>query len=252
MRDDHEANAGANGAGTSPPCSRRRLLASLPAMVAGSLPALALGAESESELRGKTREIIERAHAKGLPDTWVTTHHGERVLFHKDLVRDRVVLINFMSIGDEAGYPVCENLSRLIRGLGGSFGREVFAISVSYDPANDTPERLAEFAQRFGAPAGWQFVTASAEDVITVGYKLYRAQGRPRRQMDGDVIHYGNAKVGLWGTMSSYVADIPMAVGRVRSVMPAPKADGAPRRAGPRRPDMAGPGYDHRTHAGPA
>lgn len=253
MRSERDANAPAgivDGTGAAAPSSRRKLLASLPALVAGSLPALALGAASQDELHQRTQVIIDRANAKGLPDTQVTTHTGERVLFHKDLVRDRVVLINFMSIGNEADYPVCANLSRLVQGLGECFGRDVFALSVTYDQANDTPERLAGFARQIGAPEGWQFVTASAEDVITVGYKLYRAQGRPRRQMDSDLIHYGNAGVGLWGTMSAYIADIPLAVSRVRSVMPAARASGAPRRAGPRRPEVAGPHYDHREHAG--
>ncbi|MDZ4350728.1 MAG: SCO family protein [Xanthomonadaceae bacterium] len=254
MRHEPANTSGADSAaGTADsPSIRRKLLGSLPGMIAGSLPALALAAESEEELNEKTQLIIDRANANGLPDTLVTTHTGEQVLFHKDLIQDRVVLINFMSIGDEEEFPACACLAKLVRELGDAFGKEVFAISVSYDPANDTPERLAEFAKRFDAPEGWHFVTASAEDVLTVGYKLYRAEGRPKRQMDGDRLHFGNAKAGLWGTMSAFIQDVDLAVSRVRTVMPRPRHTGTPRRAGPRPAGSTGPIYDHRNRSGTA
>ncbi len=253
MRDEPANTSGAVSAtGGGAPSIRRKMLASLPGMVAGSLPALALAVESEQELRTQTQLVIERANANGLPDTWVTTHTGERVLFHKDLVQDKVVLIGFMSICDEDEFPVCAGMATLVRGLGESFGKDVIAISVSYDPDNDTPERLAEFAKRFEAPEGWYFVTASREEVLTVGYKLYRAEGRPRRQMDGDRLHFGNAKAGLWSCMSAFIQDVDLAVARVRAVMPQPKPTGVPRRAGPRPISASGPIYDHRDRPGTA
>ena len=248
---DRDAAPGLPASGEPAPV-RRRLLASLPGMLAGTLPALALGAESAESLHRRTLKVIDRANARGLPDTWVNTHRGERVLLHRDLIRDRVVLVNFMSIGDEEVLPVCASMARLIAGLGESFGSDVIAISVSYDQLYDTPERLAGFAQRFGSPAGWHFVTAPPEDVLTVGYKLYRAEGRPKRQMEGDRLHFGNARVGLWATMSAIIHDVDLAVSRVRSVMPSPNSGGMPRRAGPRPLTRSGPIYDHRDRAGTA
>ncbi|MGE3104995.1 MAG: hypothetical protein AB7F83_07085 [Lysobacterales bacterium] len=255
MRNDaHPADAdGATGTDERTPVltTRRRLLTSLPSLLASSLPAVALGSTDEAQVITQTQRIIDRANARGMPDTLVTTHRGDQLLFHRDLVRDRVVLINFMSINEEREFPVCANLGRLVRGLGDRFGREIFAISVSYDAVNDTPERLAVFAKEIGAPDGWDFVTASAEDVIAVGYKLYRSMGRPRRQMDADLIHYGNAKVGLWSSMSAHITDVPLAVSRVCSVLPSPPpVEGEFRRAGPRPLAEDGPCYDHRDRTG--
>ena len=40
-------------------------------------------------------------------------------------------------------------------------------ISITIDPEQDTPERLKEYAGRFKAGSGWQFLTGSIDDIIT-------------------------------------------------------------------------------------
>lgn len=41
-------------------------------------------------------------------------------------------------------------------------------VSISIDPAYDTPERLRAYAKRFDADARWQFFTGSADDIAAV------------------------------------------------------------------------------------
>lgn len=41
-------------------------------------------------------------------------------------------------------------------------------VSISIDPAYDTPERLRGYAKRFNAGAQWQFFTGRAEDIAAV------------------------------------------------------------------------------------
>lgn len=229
--------------------SRRKLLAGVSLTAAASLPALALGSMPKHLVEQRTRRVIDRARNQGFPDTRVTAHTGEVFRFYDDLVRDRVVLINFMSIRREAELPIVHNMARLLEGFGDRVGRDIHAFSISYD-ASDTPERLADFATRFGPPAGWKFLATTPEDVIALGYRLYRTEGRFRSTMHSDLIHFGNARVGLWGTMSAQISDVDFALQRVRSVMPGMHAAGGRlRRAGPRRIDAEGSPVDHRDRA---
>jgi protein SCO1/2 len=41
-------------------------------------------------------------------------------------------------------------------------------VSISIDPEHDSPSVLAAYAERFGAPPGWSFLTGSPEDVEKV------------------------------------------------------------------------------------
>lgn len=226
--------------------SRRKLLAGFSLTAAASIPALALGSLPSGMIQQRATGVIDRARNQGFPDTRVTAHTGEVFRFYEDLVRDRVVLINFMSIKREPDLPITRNMARLVAGFGDRIGRDVHAFSISYDDS-DTPEKLAEFARSFNAPAGWKFLSTTPEDVIALGYRLYRTEGRFRSAMHSDLIHYGNAHVGLWGTMSAEISDVEFAMQRVTSVMPRTTvADGNLRRAGPRRVDADGPVIHHR------
>ncbi|MEX2497966.1 MAG: hypothetical protein WD397_03710 [Wenzhouxiangellaceae bacterium] len=230
--------------------SRRKLLAGVSLTAAASLPALALGGLPTGMIQQRASRVIDRARNQGFPDTRVTAHTGEIFRFYDDLVRDRVVVINFMSIKREPNLPITRNMARLVEGFGDRIGRDVHAFSISYDE-NDTPEKLADFAKSFNAPAGWKFLSTTPEDVIALGYRLYRTEGRFRSAMHSDLIHYGNAQVGLWGTMSAEISDIDFAMQRVASVMPRTTTAGAElRRAGPRRFDVDGPAIHHRDHSG--
>lgn len=229
-----------------PVSQRRKLLSALPALVATSIPALALCMQNHDELHARTQEIMNRVHNDGFPDVLVTTHTGEQFNFYQDLLKNRLVLINFMSIEAEDELPITANMASLVKGLGDQFGREVFAFSVSYDHVNDTPERLAEFAQQFDAPDGWYFLSASPEDVVALGYRLYRTSGRPRQRMHADLIHYGNTGIGLWGTIPAQITDMELAISRITSVFPGKPVEAGIRRAGPRRLDVCGPVYDSR------
>ncbi|MDT8449828.1 MAG: hypothetical protein RQ847_06600 [Wenzhouxiangellaceae bacterium] len=226
--------------------SRRRVLAGVSLGAAAGLPALAFGNLPAALVEKRAARVIDRVRNQGFPDTRVTAHTGEVFRFYEDLVRDRVVLINFMSIAREPELPITRSMAGLVGAFGDRIGRDIHAFSISYDAA-DTPERLARFAARFNAPSGWKFLAATPEDVVALGYRLYRTEGRFRSSMKTDLIHYGNARVGLWGTMSAEISDLDFAVERVSSVFPAAAAPtGKPRRAGPRRIEADGPQIHHR------
>jgi protein SCO1/2 len=75
-------------------------------------------------------------------------------------------------------------MSRLQTELHGRGWDDVMLVSISVDPANDTPEVLADYAVRHGAkPAGWQFLTGTREAIWSLsvdGFKL------PIERVDGN------------------------------------------------------------------
>ncbi|MCA1779614.1 MAG: hypothetical protein LC637_09575 [Xanthomonadaceae bacterium] len=233
--------------------NRRKFIAGVSLTAAASIPALAFGSMPTGLMQKRVEKVIDRTKNQGFPDTRVVAHTGERFRFYEDLVQNRMVLINFMSIEREPELPITENMAKLVNAFGDRIGRDVHAFSISYDE-KDTPERLAAFAAKYNAPAGWKFLSTTPEDVVALGYRLYRTQGRFRNTMKSDLIHYGNAQVGLWGTMSAHITDVEFAVERASSVFPNATARVGKklRRAGPRRLDADGPSIHHRDRNGKA
>jgi protein SCO1 len=101
-----------------------------------------------------------------IPDVSLTDQEGRPVRFYSDLVKGRVVAINFIFTScTTICPPLGANFAKLRQSLGERAGREVQLISVSVDPANDTPQRLKAWAQKFGFGPGWTLVTGEKGEV---------------------------------------------------------------------------------------
>ena len=56
--------------------------------------------------------------------------------------------------------------------LGADFGKKIAFVSITLDPAHDTPEVLKDYAQFWGAkPEGWTFLTGAPEAVRDVTHR---------------------------------------------------------------------------------
>ena len=101
-----------------------------------------------------------------VPDVEVVDQDGRKQNFYADLVKDKVVIINFV-------FTTCKitctlsgaNFSKLQTLLGERLGRDVFLISVSTDPETDSPEKLKTWGERFKAKAGWTLITGESKEV---------------------------------------------------------------------------------------
>jgi protein SCO1/2 len=51
---------------------------------------------------------------------------------------------------------------------------DVMLVSISTDPAKDTPEVLREYAKRFGADERWRFVTGTKEEIFELANKGFK------------------------------------------------------------------------------
>jgi protein SCO1/2 len=112
-----------------------------------------------------------------------------------EVAGDRIVVVNFVYTSCTTVCPVLSGLfSSLQDRLGEKLGSRVQLVSVSIDPARDTPERLAAMAARHRAKPGWRWLTGAPEHVETLlrGFGTYSPDpaqhapavlvGDPRRQ----------------------------------------------------------------------
>ena len=105
------------------------------------------------------------------PNVILTTQDGESVRFFDDLIKDKVVAINFIYTTCPDTCPLeTAQLVQVQNILGDRMGREVFFYSITIDPENDTPPVLQEYRERFGAR--WTFLTGDKADIIELRKKL--------------------------------------------------------------------------------
>ncbi len=108
-----------------------------------------------------------------LPDVALVDQDGHSVRFRSDLAKDRVVVISFIYTSCEA---VCSlqgaAYAQLQTLLAERVGREIILISISADPAVDTPERLKAWGEKFGAKQGWRLLTGERSEIDRLAFAL--------------------------------------------------------------------------------
>ncbi len=108
--------------------------------------------------------VAQPTTIRTIKDVVVQTQDGRSVRFYSDLVKGQIVAINFVFTSCTTACPLMgAHFARLQQLLGDR--RDVSLVSVSIDPANDTPARLAAWSRRLGGKAGWTLVTAAKPDL---------------------------------------------------------------------------------------
>ncbi len=114
------------------------------------------------------------ARTFAIPDVDVVTHTGQAVRF-SSLTGSRLVAVNFIFTTCTTVCPVMGARTARLQTLLGDRADDVAIVSISIDPRNDTPERLAAWAKRFHAKPGWTLVTGDQGEIE----RLLRAFGVP-------------------------------------------------------------------------
>ena len=99
---------------------------------------------------------------------------GETVRFFDDVLKDKVVVINFIFTNCEGACPLITHKLTLVRdGLEDSIGNPIQFVSLSLDPERDTPAAMKEFAKKHHADhEGWVFLTGKSENLDTIIKRL--------------------------------------------------------------------------------
>lgn len=134
---------------------------------------------------------------KWFSDVELLTQDGKPVRFYSDVLKGKTVVVNaFFTTCTSVCPPMNRNMEKIQEALGDRVGKDVFLVSVTVDPATDTPARLKEYARKFHAGAGWTFLTGKKENVDWALYKL--GQYVESKDEHKTLIIIGNETTGLW------------------------------------------------------
>lgn len=119
------------------------------------------------------RSASVRWGANYFPNIPLITHEGKAVRFFDDLIKDKVVVINFIYTTCPDSCPLeTARLVEVQRILGDRVGKDVFIYSITIDPERDTPEVLKKYAELYQVGPGWTFLTGNESDIILLRKKL--------------------------------------------------------------------------------
>jgi protein SCO1/2 len=140
-----------------------------------------------------------------IPDLLVQDHEGIERRFYSDLIKDKVVILNFFFTSCPSFCPTMSlKLAKLQKALGDRLGKDVFFITVTKDPATDTVARLREWRKKFDSKSGWTMITG---DVKTIGKIVYDFTGDPLgKDMHNTIFIIGNDKTGNWADLSGFAS----------------------------------------------
>ena len=147
-----------------------------------------------------SRELLAE---RSFPNVVLTTHEGKKVRFYDDLIKNKIVVFNFMYANCEGVCPgITMNMGRVKKLLGPRVGRDIFMYSISLKPEHDTPKVLAEYARMHHAGPNWTFLTGKPADIEL----LRQRQGftNPDPVLDADksqhigMIRFGNEPMQWW------------------------------------------------------
>jgi protein SCO1/2 len=131
------------------------------------------GTGAETSDRGASAYRRSRA-AYEVPDVELVNQRGEQVSLRAISTEERPLLLSFIFTSCGTICPtLTATLARASRELHEPAPR---LVSISIDPENDTPERLAAYAARFDAPSDWLFLTGQRPTIERVlrAFDAYR------------------------------------------------------------------------------
>ncbi len=146
------------------------------------------------------RELIRQRY---FPEVSLMTHDGRRVRLFDDLVRGKIVVINFFYATCEGiCVPITSNLVKVQALLRDRVGKDIFMYSFTLKPKQDSPEVLKAYAERFRVGPGWSFLTGEPDDLELVRRRMGFVDPDPKRDADKlnhtGMVRYGNEPLQLW------------------------------------------------------
>jgi protein SCO1/2 len=139
------------------------------------------------------------------PNVTLTNHNGKKVKFFDDLVKDKIVAINFIYTSCPDSCPLeTAQLVKVQNILGDRVGKDVFIYSITIDPKVDKPKVLKEYREKFGA--NWDFLTGNELEIIEIRKKLglYIEENQDGSNNHNVSMIVGNQKTGRWMKRSPF------------------------------------------------
>jgi len=148
-------------------------------------------------VRVQAQEPEQTAGQKYFTDTILINQDGEKMRFYSDLLKGKTVIIDsFFATCQGSCLPMNRNLEKVQEALGDRLGKDAFILSISVDPAVDTPPALKAYSKKLNARPGWYFLTGDKANVELVLRKL--GQFVDDKQDHLNIFIIGNERTGLW------------------------------------------------------
>ena len=154
---------------------RRTWMVASAAILAGGTLALSQYHSQERENDTQTPiDFTAKARLAGyFPNATLKTQHGSSLRFYDDLLRDQSVIIGFFYTDCERTCPLTmANLITLKNQLRQSGRHDIRFYGITVDPANDTSQALAAYAQHMSFGDDFVFLTGRQEELTLIRRKL--------------------------------------------------------------------------------
>jgi len=137
---------------------------------------------------------------KYFTNTQLVNQDGEVFRFYDDILKGKVVAINFMYTSCEDSCPLETAKLRQVNSLlGDHVGKNVHMYSISIDPDRDTPAVLKDYKKKFNIGSNWQFLTGTQKDIDLIRKKLgMYASGETELSSHNINFIMGNESMGQW------------------------------------------------------
>lgn len=187
--------------------TRRNLLFSIAAAPAAATLVSGIARAEATRFSPAPKSVAEAR----FPNVEVISHENKRYKFYDDLVKGKIVLINFFYAQCEKTCPpMTANLNRIRKLLGDRVGRDVFMYSLSLKPQHDTPEVLRDYAAEYEIDTnGWKFLTGAPENLELLRVKLGFRDSDPQIDKDKSqhtgMVLFGNDNLNRWTGMPALI-----------------------------------------------
>ena len=152
--------------------------------------------EASAKLPTETEASLDEKNRRHFTDLKVITHESEDLRFYTDILRDKKVVISFFYVNCPTAQPPLYTLSKLQKTLGDNLGRDTMLLTISVDPANDSPEAIRKYAEKYSPRKGWLFLTGTEKNMGVINRRLGNTLSLPEGHLRQFLI--GNLKTGHW------------------------------------------------------
>ena len=143
--------------------SRRTMLTAL------AVAPVAIGAVAPSVISGSDKKVFKNSESPReklqklyFPNFELTTHEGKKDHFYDDLIKDKIVVIDFMYVKCEDLYADHDESTSECRSCWEiAWGRDISCNRARYKPEEDTPAKLNEYVKAHHIMPGWTLLTGN-------------------------------------------------------------------------------------------
>jgi len=141
--------------------------------------------------------------ARLFPDLVVMNQFGQRQRVYNDLIKGKIVTINFFYTRcDELCPHLMANMKKVQKLLAPRVGKDIFMYSFTLDAAYDTPRVLRAYAEKMGLGPGWQLLTGAPAILETLRKSMKFTDPDPvldkLKSAHTGLVRYGNERLDRW------------------------------------------------------